>query len=88
MPEIKTTLPDDLHAIENFSAYGMCPDGNVYRVRPPSRGAYAGKVGVVRPVCHPRGHRWYVQLTDDDGKRHRLPLADLQLDVRGLKTIS
>jgi hypothetical protein len=88
MTKTKTTLPDDLRVIENFSAYGMCPDGNVFRVTPPSRGAFAGMVGIVRPVCHPRGHRWYVQLTDDDGKRHRLPLADLQLNVRGLKTIS
>ena len=88
MTKTKTTLPDDLHSIENFSAYGMCPDGNVFRVRPPSRGAYAGQVGIVRPVCHPRGHRWYVQLTDDDGKRHRLPLKDLQRNVRGIETIS
>lgn len=88
MTKINLTLPDDLHEILNFSAYGMCPDGNVFRVRPPSRGAFVGRVGIVRPVCHPRGHRWYVQLTDDDGKRHRLPLAELQLNVRGLKTIS
>ena len=68
-----------LTPIPNFSAYALSPLGDVYRTVPPKRGHMANMKGPhrVQPVCHPRGTRWYVQLTSDAGKRHRINVADL-----------
>jgi hypothetical protein len=73
----------ELSIIENFSRYGITADGNVWRVDPPKRGRNAGVRFRVTPVIHPKGHQWYVQLTDDSGKRHRIALRKLQQQVFG-----
>lgn len=82
-------IPNDLTVIPNYSNYAIAYDGSVYRVRPATRGRTAGIVHRVTPVIHPRGHQWCVQLTDDLGKRRRLPLKKLVASVFGAsETIS
>jgi hypothetical protein len=84
------TTPFDLTIIPNYSKYGIASDGTVYRVAAATRGPTAGKANQkVTPVIHPRGHQWCVQLTDDDGKRRRLPIHKLVLSIFGdAETIS
>jgi hypothetical protein len=83
------TTPTDLTVIPNYSKYAIAFDGAVYRVQPASRGRTAGSVHRVTPVIHPRGHQWCVQLTDDDGKRKRLPIKKLVSSIFGdAETIS
>ena len=77
------TTPTDLTVIPNYSKYAIAFDGAVYRVQPASRGRTAGSVHRVTPVIHPRGHQWCVQLTDDDGKRRRLPIKKLVNSIFG-----
>jgi hypothetical protein len=77
-----TTTPD-LTVIPNYSKYAIAFDGTVFRVHPASRGRTAGVTHRVTPVIHPRGHQWCVQLTDDDGKRRRLPIKKLVNSVFG-----
>lgn len=66
--------------IPNFSDYVLTEHGDVYRVRPARKGHMANLKEPKRmwPVCHPRGTRWYVQLTSDSGKRHRINVEDLK----------
>lgn len=83
------TTPAELTVIPNYSKYAISSDGTVYRVTPASRGRTAGNVHRVTPVIHPRGHQWCVQLTDDEGKRRRLPIKKLVNSVFGdAETIS
>jgi len=83
------TTPLDLTVIPNYSKYAIASDGSVFRVQPASRGRTAGMRHRVTPVIHPRGHQWCVQLTDDDGKRRRLPIKRLVVSIFGdAETIS
>lgn len=77
------TTPADLTVIPNYSKYAISFDGSVYRVQPATRGRTAGAVHRVTPVIHPRGHQWCVQLTDDLGKRRRLPIKKLVSSIFG-----
>ena len=72
-----------LQIIPNFSKYGIDAYGDVYRLTPASRGRTAGKSHKVTPVIHPKGHLWSVQLTDDSGKRFRIPVKKLVAQVFG-----
>lgn len=86
-PDMNTPL--DLTIIPNYSKYAIASDGSVFRVQPASRGRTAGMRHRVTPVIHPRGHQWCVQLTDDDGKRKRLPIKRLVISIFGdAETIS
>jgi hypothetical protein len=90
-PKIDSDMntPLDLTVIPNYSKYAIASDGSVFRVRPASRGRTAGMRHRVTPVIHPRGHQWCVQLTDDDGKRKRLPIKKLVVSIFGdAETIS
>ena len=79
----------ELNVIPNYSKYAITSDGCVYRVQPATRGRTAGLQHRVTPVIHPRGHQWCVQLTDDDGKRKRLPIKKLVASIFGdAETIS
>jgi hypothetical protein len=83
------TTPLDLTVIPNYSKYAIASDGSVFRIQPASRGRTAGMRHRVTPVIHPRGHQWCVQLTDDDGKRKRLPIKKLVISIFGdAETIS
>jgi hypothetical protein len=83
------TTPLDLTIIPNYSKYAIASDGSVFRIQPASRGRTAGMRHRVTPVIHPRGHQWCVQLTDDDGKRKRLPIKKLVVSIFGdAETIS
>ena len=83
------TTPSELTVIPNYSKYAIAFDGTVFRVLPASRGRTAGMTHRVTPVIHPRGHQWCVQLTDDDGKRRRLPIKKLVNSIFGdAETIS
>ena len=83
------TTPSELTIIPNYSKYAIAFDGTVFRVHPASRGRTAGMTHRVTPVIHPRGHQWCVQLTDDDGKRRRLPIKKLVNSIFGdAETIS
>jgi hypothetical protein len=88
LPDMNTPL--DLTIIPNYTKYGITTDGTVYRVVAATRGKTAGMSNQkVTPVIHPRGHQWCVQLTDDDGKRRRLPIRKLVLSIFGdVETIS
>ncbi len=83
------TTPSELTVIPNYSKYAIAFDGTVFRVLPASRGRTAGLTHRVTPVIHPRGHQWCVQLTDDGGKRRRLPIKKLVNSIFGdAETIS
>lgn len=88
LPDMNTPL--DLTIIPNYTKYGIATDGTVYRVVAATRGQTAGMTNQkVTPVIHPRGHQWCVQLTDDNGKRRRLPIKKLVLSIFGdTETIS
>lgn len=88
MSETTSQLPPALSPIPDFSMYAMNASGDVYRVVAPTRGRNAGLTQKLKPVIHPRGHRWYVQMTDDTGKRYRISLRQLQQRVFGVETIS
>jgi hypothetical protein len=61
----------------------------VHRVQPATRGRTAGLLHRVTPVIHPKGHQWCVQITDDNGKRKRIPIKKLMEEVYGnAETIS
>jgi hypothetical protein len=83
------TTPLDLTVIPNYSKYAVASDGSVFRIQPASRGRTAGMQHRVTPVIHPRGHQWCVQLTDDNGKRNRIPVKKLVVSIFGdAETIS
>ena len=74
----------ELTVIPNFSDYAISPDGVVVRQKAARRGRTCGVVGYrVTPVIHPRGHQWCVQMTDDTGKRRRIPIKRLMEQVFG-----
>jgi hypothetical protein len=67
-----------LTPIPNFSSYGLCDNGQVWRLAPCTRGRYADRqTGPLRPSIHPRGIQWYVGMTRDDGKRIRMSLRKI-----------
>lgn len=83
-----TTL-QDMTIIPNYSKYAITPAGTVHRVTPATRGRTAGLQHRVTPVIHPKGHQWCVQITDDNGKRKRIPIKKLMEEVYGnAETIS
>jgi hypothetical protein len=67
----------EARAIPRFSNYAVEQDGTVWRAVPPVRGTHAGQAHRLAPNIHPRGHQWCVMLTDDNGKRHRIPVKRL-----------
>jgi len=67
----------EMTIIPNYSKYGITRDGVVTRVIPAARGRTAGVQHRVKPVIHPRGHQWCVQITGDDGVRKRIPITQL-----------
>ena len=77
------TTIENITILPNYSKYGITPDGFVYRVTPASRGRTAGQRHRVTPVIHPRGHRWCVQITNDEGIRKRIPVKKLMQEVYG-----
>jgi hypothetical protein len=80
-----STTETDLKPIPNFSRYAITSAGDVFRVEPAERGKTAGLANHrLRPSIHPRGHQWYVQMTDDSGKRHRISVKRLLKDVLGI----
>jgi len=88
MTDTPDAIPTNLTSIPDFSLYAMSPSGDVFRVVAPERGRTAGLRGKVKPVIHPRGHRWYVQIYDASGKRHRIAVRELLKRTFGVETIS
>jgi hypothetical protein len=83
------TTEKDMTIIPNYSKYAITPEGTVHRVQPATRGRTAGLQHRVTPVIHPKGHQWCVQITDDNGKRKRIPIKKLMEEVYGnAETIS
>jgi hypothetical protein len=83
------TTTQDMTIIPNYSKYAITPEGTVHRVTPATRGRTAGLTHRVTPVIHPKGHQWCVQITDDNGKRKRIPIKKLMEEVYGnAETIS
>jgi hypothetical protein len=83
------TTTQDMTIIPNYSKYAITPEGTVHRVTPATRGRTAGLMHRVTPVIHPKGHQWCVQITDDNGKRKRIPIKKLMEEVYGnAETIS
>lgn len=72
-----------LTVIPNYSKYAMAPNGDVYRIDPATRGRTAGERHRVTPVIHPKGHQWYVQITDDEGNRRRVGVKKLMFALFG-----
>lgn len=83
MTETTPQPPSTALPIPNFSKYAIEPDGTCWRCDPPTRGAFAGQVRRVTPAIHPKGHLWSLQLTDDSGKRRRIPVISLRRLVFG-----
>lgn len=78
LPEI--AIPDGWQTFPLFPDYALAPTGDVYRIKRARRGRYSDitKPVMIRPSCHPRGLRWYVQLTSPTGKRHRIDVTKLK----------
>lgn len=76
-PRPPIVVPDDWTILPNFTSYALSPLGDVYRIKRASRGRYSDieEPAMIRPSCHPRGLKWYVQLTSDSGKRFRVDVA-------------
>jgi hypothetical protein len=75
--------PSELTIIPNYSKFAMAPNGDVFRVDPAKRGRTAGMNNRVTPVIHPKGHQWYVQITDDYGVRRRVGVKKLMFALFG-----
>ena len=75
--------PSELTVIPNYSKFAMAPNGDVFRVDPAKRGRTAGMNNRVTPVIHPKGHQWYVQITDDFGVRRRVGVKKLMFALFG-----
>jgi|TARA_R110000851_G_scaffold43748_1_gene107999 hypothetical protein len=76
--------------IPGYPGYSITPSGEVWRTTPPKRGPFAGcPLRRVVPSIHPRGHQWYVFVTNTEGVRQRKPIrlllevAKLNLPVDG-----
>ena len=75
--------PSELTVIPNYSKFAMAPNGDVFRVDPAKRGRTAGMNNRLTPVIHPKGHQWYVQITDDSGVRRRVGVKKLMFALFG-----
>lgn len=75
---------DLLKPLPRHPGYGISPEGDVWSLRTPSRGKFAGfGPRILRANVHPRGQHWTVMVQNESGIRERVAVWRLLREAFG-----